>query len=204
MSGSIKIIFFVSIIFVMQVPNQLAAGTKDSTALKRRFIISLGYGDPAVIYIDNWINNNFKTKNEQKVVPQTNPIYAKMEYRILRHMGIGVDVSYDDYQARQIPPSSTNYTDAYKGHTFVVDVRLNRHIHLIRKKLDLYWGVGLGYQIQQVDHIIVTRSLANLGGNSVAFEFTFGARYYFTKRVGIYVEGGIARSIIQGGLAIRL
>jgi hypothetical protein len=185
-------------------PNQLTAAKKDSTALSRKLIISVGYGDPAMIYINNWINNGYKINSDQKVAPQINPIYAKLEYRVLRHMGIGVDVSYDDYEARQAVPASTNYTTAYKGYTFVMDVRLNRHIHLLNKKLDLYCGVGLGYQIQSINNIIIAEGIPKAGSNSVAIELTIGARYYFTKRIGIYAEGGIARSIIQGGLAIRL
>jgi len=202
MSNYKKTISFVSAIFMVTIllPNQLFADKKDSTALKRRLIISLGYGDPAMIYIDNWINNGFNS--DKKVTPQTNPVYAKIEYRIFRHMGIGVDVSYDDYEARQTS-SNTNSTFAYKGYTLFADVRLNRHVHLIHQKLDLYWGVGLGYQIQSVENIIDQTS-PKPGTNPVAFEFTFGARYYFTKRIGLYVEGGIARSIFQGGLAIRL
>jgi len=205
MSNYKKIISFISILVMVIVllPNQSIAGGKDSTALKRKLIISVGYGDPAMIYIDNWINNGYKIKNDQKVAPQINPIYAKVEYRILRHMGIGIDASYDDYESRKTPASTTNYTVAYKGYTFFTAIRLNRHIHLINKKLDLYCGVGLGYQIQSINNIIISEGLPK-SGNNLAFELTVGARYYFTKRVGIYVEGGLSRSIIQGGLAIRL
>jgi hypothetical protein len=201
-----KIISFISIVFTVAIlfPSNSTAGNKDTTALKRRLIISVGYGDPAVIYFQNWYNNTFKNKSDQKVVPQINPIYAKIEYRILKHMGIGIDVSYDDYEAKQAPPSSTNYTTAYKGYTFVADIRLNRHVHLIRQRLDLYWGVGLGYQVQSIENIIATKSLPKLGSTPIAFEFTFGGRFYITKRIGIYIEGGIARSIIQGGLCVRL
>src|SRR5471030_2248601 len=105
MSSYKKIFFFTSIIFMGMIlfPNQLSAGNKDSTALKRRLIISVGVGDPAMIYVDNWINNGYKIKNDQKVAPQINPIYAKVEYRILRHMGIGIDASYDDYESRKTP-----------------------------------------------------------------------------------------------------
>jgi hypothetical protein len=206
MSSCKKIAWFISIIFmaVMLCPNQLAAGGKDSTALKRRLIISLGVGDPAMIYIDNFINNGYKFSGDQKVVPNINPIYAKVEYRVLRHMGIGVDLSYDDYEAQRAPSTSTTFTNAYKGYTFVGDIRINRHIHLIAKRLDLYFGIGLGYQIQSITNIVTTQSLPKLGSNNLAFELTIGGRFYITKRIGIYIEGGIARSILQGGLAIRL
>jgi hypothetical protein len=202
-----KIILFVSIIFMVMAlfPNQaIAAGGKDSTALKRKLIISVGVGDPIMIYVDNWIHNDYKFKNFPKVTSQINPVYAKVEYRILRHIGIGVDLSYDDYEARKAPASNTNYAIAYKGSNFVADIRLNRHIHLINKRLDLYFGVGLGYQVQSIENIINTRSLPKPGSNNLAFELTVGARFYLTKRIGLYAEGGLARSIIQGGLVIRL
>ena len=206
MSGFKKICVVAPLFFILIAlfPNQVLAINKDSTALKRKLIISLGCGDPVMIYVYNWINNGYKINGNQKITPQINPVYVKVEYRIFRHMGIGVDFSYDDYEAKKAPPSSTNYTLTYKGSNFVADVRVNRHIHLINKRLDLYFGVGLGYQIQSIDNIITTRSLPKLGSNSLAFELTVGARFYITKRIGIYAEGGIARSIIQGGLAIRL
>jgi len=185
-------------------PQRLLASDKDSTALKRKLIISVGYGDAAVVYIDNWINNGYKSNSSQQIAPQVNPLYAKLEYRVFRHMGIGVDVSYDDYESRLAVPSSTNYAVAYKGYTFVADVRINRHIHLIHKRLDLYCGVGLGYQIQSISNLISTESFPKPGTTNLAYEITFGGRFYITKRIGIYAEGGLARSIIQGGLAIRL
>ncbi len=205
MSSPKKIVSFIILIFIAVVlfPNQLTARGKDSTALKRRLIISLGIGDPAMIYIDNFINNGYKFKGGQKVVPQVKPIYAKVEFRVLRHMGIGVDLSYDDYEAQRAPSTSTTFANAYKGYTFVGDIRINRHIHLI-KRLDLYFGIGLGYQIQSITNIINTRSLPKVGSNNFAFELTIGGRFYITKRIGIYIEGGIARSILQGGLAVRL
>ena len=201
MSNHKKIISFVFLIFMVEIllPNRLIAQKKDSTALSRKIIISAGYGDPSMIYVDNWINNGFNS--DKKVTPQINPIYGKIEFRIFRHIGIGVDVSYDDYEATQTS-SNTNSTVVYKGYTFFADLRINRHVHLINKKLDLYWGVGLGYQIQAINNIIDQTALKP-GTNPVAFEFTFGARYYITKRIGLYVEGGIARSVFQGGLCFR-
>jgi hypothetical protein len=78
MSNYKKIAAFTSIIMMATLlfPNKLTAGGKDSTALKRRLIISLGVGDPAMIYIDNFINNGYKFNTYQKVVPHINPIYS--------------------------------------------------------------------------------------------------------------------------------
>jgi hypothetical protein len=205
MSRYKKIALVISIIFMamMLFPNKSTAAHKDSTALKR-FIISAGVGDPAMIYIDNFINNGYKFKSDQRVVPQVNPLYAKIEYLIFHHIGIGVDMSYDDYEAQQIPPSSTIFTNSYKGYTFVTNIRLNKHFHLIAKRLDLYIGAGLGYEVQSITNIITTQSLPKFNANNLAFEITIGGRFYITKRVGLYIEGGIARSILQGGIAVRL
>lgn len=196
----IFIIFFLTLLS----SNELFAVSKDTTALKRRLVISAGIGDASIIRIENWYNNTYKNGGDQKVVPQINPIYAKIEYRITHHVGIGVDLSYDDYEARQALPFSTTFVPVYKGYTFVGDVRLNKHFHLFNKRLDLYFGAGLGYEIQSISNIIQTQKLPTPGGNGLTFELTIGARAYITKRIGIYVEGGIARSILQGGLCIRL
>lgn len=196
------IVFIVTILF----SNKIIAGNnkEDSTAIKRKLIISVGIGDPAIIYINNFINNGYKFNGNDKVVPQTNPLYAKVEYRFFHHLGIGINVSYDDYEAQQTTPSSTTYTSAYKTHTLVGDIRLNKHFHFIKKRLDFYIGAGLGYEIQSITNIIVTKNLPKFNGNSIGFELTIGGRFYITKRVGIYIEGGIARSILQGGLAVRI
>ena len=164
----------------------------------------MGIGDLAIIYINNFINNGYKFNGSEKPVPQTNPLYAKIEYRFFHHFGIGINVSYDDYEAQQSAPSSTTYTNSYRAHTLVGDIRLNKHFHFIKKRLDFYIGAGLGYEIQSVINIINTKSLPKISGNSIAFELTIGGRFYVTKRVGIYIEGGIARSILQGGLAVRI
>ena len=196
------IVFITTILF----SNKIIAGNnkEDSTALKRKLVISVGIGDPAIIYINNFINNGYKFNGNEKAVPQTNPLYAKIEYRFLHHIGIGINVSYDDYEAQQSAPSSTTYTNSYRAHTLVGDIRLNKHFHFIKKRLDFYIGAGLGYEIQSVINIINTKSLPKISGNSIAFELTIGGRFYITKRVGIYIEGGIARSILQGGLAVRI
>jgi len=206
---TIKTILFIAIIFSatsLFSKNITTGGHKgrDSTALKRKLIISLGIGDPAIIYIDNFINNGYKFKNDQKVVVHTYPLYAKLEYKIFHHIGIGVDLSYDDYENQKAAPSSTIFTNQYKGQTFVANVRLNKHFHFFREHLDFYIGAGLGYEVQSIVNIIKTQSLPKNAGNNFAFEITIGGRFYITKRVGIYIEGGIARSILQGGLAIRI
>lgn len=200
---SLSAIIFIANIFFS---TKIIAGNnkEDSTALKRKLVISVGIGDPAIIYINNFINNGYKFNGNEKAVPQTNPLYAKIEYRFLHHIGIGINVSYDDYEAQQAAPSSTTYTSIYKAHTLIGDIRLNKHFHFIKKRLDFYIGAGLGYEIQSVINIINTKSLPKVDGNSVAFELTLGGRFYITKRVGIYIEGGIARSILQGGLAVRI
>lgn len=196
------IVFIATVLF----SNKLIAGNnkEDSTALKKKLVISVGIGDPAIIYINNFINNGYKFKSNEKTVPQTYPLYAKIEYRFFHHIGIGINVSYDDYEAQKAAPSSTTYTNVYKAHTLIGDIRLNKHFHFFKKRLDFYIGAGLGYEIQSVINIINTKSLPKFNGNSIGFELTIGGRFYVTKRVGIYIEGGIARSILQGGLAVRI
>jgi hypothetical protein len=196
--------FFVILFMAMLLlSNTLLAVNKDSTALKRKLIISLGIGGPVRTYLDNYVHNG-SFKSNPSVIPLTNPLYAKIEYRFLHHLGVGVDMSYDDYVARQAPTSSTTFKNEYRGHTFISDLRLNKHFHFFKKRLDLYIGAGVGYEIQAIANIIKTQSLPKINANSISFELTIGGRFYFTKRIGIYIEGGIARSILQGGLAIRI
>jgi hypothetical protein len=39
--------------------------------------------------------------------------------------------------------------------------------------------------------------------NPIAFELTYGGRYYFTDNIGVYGEIGIARSYLQLGLCAK-
>jgi len=35
------------------------------------------------------------------------------------------------------------------------------------------------------------------------FEFTLGARYFFSNNIGVYAEVGAAKSVMQGGLVAK-
>jgi hypothetical protein len=34
-------------------------------------------------------------------------------------------------------------------------------------------------------------------------ELTIGARYFFTENIGLYAELGAAKTVVQGGLAVK-
>src|SRR3990172_9586622 len=76
--------------------------------------------------------------------------------------------------------------------------RLNVHF-ATTEKLDAYWGAGAGYKLTNwkwhSDYInSVEGSLSN--PIPVGFETTVGLRYYVVDPVALYMEMGIAKSLI--------
>jgi hypothetical protein len=104
--------------------------------------------------------------------------------------------------------------------------RLNIHFKKT-EKIDVYWGIGAGYKSYKARYVStvnsyygsyrsemnLSQSELQMGAESfgeffsylpVAFETTFGVKYYFHPNVGVYTEIGPAKSLIQAGLAIKV
>jgi hypothetical protein len=92
---------------------------------------------------------------------------------------------------------------SYSLTTIGIGGRGNYHFNFV-KNLDVYAGLTLGYVI--MSYKFETGSLGNLGGNAGSFWYggQIGARYFFTKNIGAYVELGYnALQIAGGGLTFK-
>lgn len=124
-----------------------------------------------------------------------------------------------------IPHDGTNNSDtvkavreSYSYNSLSIGLRWNFYF-LNKEKYQLYAGIGLGYKkgtttfktdIQQYFPDAPTNvsrlpnGLYSLYDLPLAAEITVGFRSYFYKNLGFYTEVGIAKSIIQGGLCLKI
>lgn len=103
-----------------------------------------------------------------------------------------------------------NYRSSYKWTYTVVGVRGTWHYNEWHglDKLDTYGGLMLAYRISSFKDETNYPSGAvkfNAGTYSgVSFTGLLGARYYFTDKIGAYLEAGFGVSVLQLGLAVKL
>ncbi|MES2837239.1 MAG: hypothetical protein V4667_06940 [Bacteroidota bacterium] len=113
--------------------------------------------------------------------------YTKAEYAMHKLFGVGVNYAYESLYF------------PYGGIVGVNTLLLRGNIHpLTTKKFDLYIGGGIGF------HLIKYPTLSNKQNALVgAFDCTIGARYFLAKRIALYSEIGLAKTIIQSGLTYK-
>ncbi len=130
------------------------------------------------------------------------PIHFKAEYGLSDGVGMGVSVNYINFGVSffELP-----YDYDYSRSSLSILARINFHFGTT-DQLDPYFGVGAGYRqaswkFKSTDPNYQEESIP--GFSPFGFETTIGLRYYFTEGFGIYTEIGIAKSVIQGGLAVK-
>ncbi len=138
------------------------------------------------------------------------PIAAKFEYGASDKMGMGISFNYRSFDVSYNESGSQDtlslYTSGYKGSQFSILARMNIHFGTT-EKMDWYWGLGLGYRggsrtfYTSDPYGSSDYSFKNL--IPIGFETTIGMRYYFTDNIGIYMEAGLAKALLQGGLAVK-
>ena len=128
------------------------------------------------------------------------------------------DIVLGDPNSYGMHPDSTTYAgvlrEQIQQHSWSLLLRTN-FILFERDRFQMYLGLGLGYRYYQKDHDTNIDQLLQLSKkvyflhyqefiNPVAGEFTFGCRGFLWKNYGWYAELGIAKSLLQGGLCVRL
>ena len=140
----------------------------------------------------------------------TGPIYLKFESALSDKIGLGINLAYAKYSLsyNYTDFSSSNiYTETDSYTTFSILARMNVHFGDF-DRFDPYWGVGVGYRSGKFDY----KSTDPDGYNSFdvnvnfpfGFETTLGARYYFSDNIGMYLETGLAKSVLQVGLTFSM
>jgi len=178
---------------------------------KRNMVISLGYGAPNLA---KDLFKPFQTYGGYSL-SGIGPAHAKFEYAISDNIGLGLSINYvqmkTEWSSSYPDPNNflntITYKEGFKGSSLSANLRMNIHF-LTSAKIDPYWGIGLGYRTSNYsfysDYTGATALTLVLPSLPLGFETTVGIRYYFTKNIGAYLELGASKSIIQGGLAIKL
>ncbi len=180
-------------------------------------VFSLGYGFP------NFTKSVFKALSSSSTdgstkVTGAGPIHFRFEYGLSETWGIGASINFanaaweDTYTGTVFnnvtqQNETKTFTDKWTRRALSALVRFNKHFP-ISDKADVFTGVGLGYNSVKNDYDSSNPDGIQFSVNNnlfpVGFEWTVGMRYYFTDNIGAYVEGGLAKSILQFGLAIKL
>ncbi|MBX2978350.1 MAG: outer membrane beta-barrel protein [Flavobacteriales bacterium] len=170
--------------------------------------VSVGHG--AVTFLGN-LNRTFDLYTDLNY-KGLGPLYLKYEYGVTDRIGLGVNIAYATnewsyrYQGTDENGNAAQYTESTERNTYSVLARFNYHFGN-SDRFDPYFGFGMGYR----DANWKFNSSDPNGGSGVevkslmpfGFEFTLGARYFFTDNIGLYAEVGGAKSVFQGGLVAK-
>lgn len=170
--------------------------------------ISVGYGGITLL---GSISKNFDSYTDVNYSGM-GPIYFKYEHAMTDNLGLGVNVAYAQnewsykYSDTDANNNSVTYTETTSRSTYSILARLNYHIGS-DDKFDPYLGIGLGYRDATWKYDTTnpdgTTNVDISGLMPFGMELTLGMRYFFTENIGLYAEFGAAKSVLQGGLAVK-
>ena len=135
-------------------------------------------------------------------------ISASVEYALPNGMNlplsIGAYVGFVGYEEEKETPVMKI---TYKGTKIGFAAKVSYHFNFMQN-LDPYVSLVAGYKIHSQEITTTTSSnTATAKGDlpgAMLFGFNLGARYFFTKAIGAYVELGYSElSIFSAGLALK-
>jgi opacity protein-like surface antigen len=208
-------VFF--LLFLAMIGIQLNAGNYSNRPYSRNFLLhpketptcfdqstiamSIGYGFP------NWGKLLFTAFESEAEYTATGwgPVHFRGEFGLSKNVGIGISLNYTTFGAKWTTTNNNvTYLNRFTYNSFSVLGRLNLHF-AVTDQLDPYFGVGAGYRSGTYDLTSNDPAYDDYNYETifpVGFETTLGLRYYFSEGIGMYVELGLAKSLIQGGLAV--
>ena len=149
-------------------------------------------------------------------------LYAKGEYAISNHMGVGLNVATGGLIANVAIDSLNNQNVRIAGdliyRSWSALARFNYHV-LNDERWDLYVGLGIGLRMNSVkvtsnDPLtdrwnfpvnlgIIEKQIPNsISFPSVGGDVTLGLAYDLSSHVALYTEMGMAKSALQAGLRV--
>jgi hypothetical protein len=188
---------------------------QDSTVFKKgTIVITVGIGLP------DYYRMSLKTAyrgHSNLDIYGFGPLIIKGDYGIIKFkwghsIGAGMvlgfntsTVKYSDLNTSRAIPVNYRGKDVYR--TFTIGARGTYHFYTTND-IDCYASIGLGFNINTVSQTANNGYLLNAHAPLRSWgysAFTAGARYYFTKNIGVYAEAGWdMSSLIQGGLTIKI
>lgn len=189
---------------------------KTSAFEKNSHLFTIGYG--AGNFSQDYLRNNVSAANKSNSsFIAVGPLFGKYEIAIEDKLGFGVNFAYMKNTLKFKDENSLNqeYNAELTCETMSFLARVNYHIGH-NERIDPYVGLGVGVRNlkwlyddddpsgnteqngENLDYL-------NFSGHfPVGFDLTFGMRFYPTSFMGIYIETGIAKGVIQGGLSFKI
>jgi hypothetical protein len=197
-----KILFFALIVLSIN-------GLQAQIYPKGSVNFSAGYGALSYgkIFLD-LVTSGLDLKNVNTSL--AGPVYIKGEYAVMDNFTVGLNVNYSKTSAT-FTLDSAAYVGKYSG-TFGLRstsliLRANYTFPFAEDRGGFMIGGGLGYRGFTLSYTDTDPRTPTDGGLSIPIPFTgeltMGLRYYFTENIGAYVETGITRSFLQGGITAR-
>ena len=193
---------FIYLIMVTLVLSSSATIARGQAFEEGNLVFSAGYGFPN-------LGKAFFNLYKEEVGFEVNgigPLHGKVEYAIADNIGVGLSINYVAYDVTW-HDETDNYIYSWDVNGFSVLARFNFHFG-DSDKVDPYVGVGAGYRLTKyeffTDDPFWVEDNFNTFSLPTGFEATLGLRYYIVPMVGIYGEIGLAKSLIQGGIAVKI
>jgi opacity protein-like surface antigen len=168
---------------------------------------SVGYG--AVSYGNIFLN--LVTKDLKDVnINRFGPLYIKGEYAVADNFTVGLNVNYSKISSG-FKLDSVQYVGKYSGNFSLRStsaiLRANYTIPFAEDRAGFMIGGGVGYRGLTLSYTDDNPKTPVDGGFGIplpfTFELTMGVRYYITENIGLYLESGVTRSLLQGGITAR-
>ncbi|OGS72530.1 MAG: hypothetical protein A3F91_10110 [Flavobacteria bacterium RIFCSPLOWO2_12_FULL_35_11] len=183
-------------------------------------IISVGYG-AFNFWKYSWANDDYTydyyygySDYDNYKASGLGPLHFKAEYALSEIISLGLSVNYVNARAEWTNHYSTysgqyfetGYTQGKYFNSLSVLGRMNFHF-LTTKNLDPYLGFGIGYRSGKTEYYSNDPYFDEYYDKTIlpiGCEFSMGLRVFFTPNIGLFTEFGLTKSLIQGGLAIKI
>jgi len=169
--------------------------TSKKLSKKHTQTLSIGHGIGNIwkSFLEKGVNiENYKIKS-------TGPINLQYEYEVFKNFRVGAIVSYS-----QIKGSYNNSGFVFSDQLaiFTALARVNYHF-ISHKKLDPYFGGGLGYVYSKYQNNLNTSSSSVPG--ELGYSAQVGINYFMLKNFGLFGEAGyVGGSFFQLGVVANL
>lgn len=169
---------------------------------KQNIVFSAGYGfgNFGTTFLKMLFENGSNVD-----IGSVGPIHGKAEFGLSDGFGFGVSFNYIQVNASWTGDSAYWYKVTYSNYSILA--RMNFHFSG-DEKFDPYFGIGVGWKqgTWKFDTNEPGWDAESIVGtlNPFGLEITGGFRYYMTDWFGLYLEAGLAKSLLQVGIAVKL
>jgi opacity protein-like surface antigen len=155
---------------------------------------------------DSLLGDKFELPD--KAIP---PIRASVDYALFAPFTVGAEAGFFVYKDEASTPG-LKVTSSGTGLAFAG--RFGYHPDFSVKNLDVYATAGLGLYIlswknegkysEEVPGVTSSSWSIDDSDSEFAFILTVGARYFFTKNIGVFANVGLGPlSVLTGGVALK-